>query len=335
MQYALVDGSRQEAVKGGRGSCPGCGRPVLAKCGEIMVHHWAHQAREACEFEREPMTKWHLDWQKEFPEHMREVVQGPHRADVMTDHWVIEFQHSSISHEKVVARNEHWCQHRAVCWVLNMRGVARSACAMRRYKNSASMPVFIAGKERFAEWEVSMARRRTACCWHEHFIAFHDPDDDVVYIGTTQDDDYKYFTCFRLTREEFVEQAKLGTWIFDQPVCEKPEPKQPVKQCEFPGGPYYGETFTWRQREVCYLSVEEMYFADSLDEQRLSPKQCAMALTYYMTPVATQKPGSRVKTLAITPAIRHQNRLMYEEELRRARKEVRLGEVLMEDRARF
>ena len=56
MQYALVDGSRQEAVKGARGSCPGCGRPVLAKCGEIMVHHWAHQAREACEFEREPMT---------------------------------------------------------------------------------------------------------------------------------------------------------------------------------------------------------------------------------------------------------------------------------------
>lgn len=335
MQYALVDGSRQEAVKGARGSCPGCGRPVLAKCGEIMVHHWAHQAREACEFEREPMTKWHLDWQKEFPEHMREVVQGPHRADVMTDHWVIEFQHSSISHEDVVARNEHWKKSRGVIWVLNMKGVAKTAMVRRLYQNSATRPVYIAGKERFDEWEVSMYRRRTAVCWHDEFVAFHDPDEDVVYMGLTECNEYKYFNCYRFTRAEFVEQAKLGTWIFDEPVYEKPEPKQPVKQCEFPGGPYYGETFTWRQREVCYLSVEEMYFADSLDEQRLSPKQCAMALTYYMTPVATQKPGSRVKTLAITPAIRHQNRLMYEEELRRARKEVRLGEVLMEDRARF
>ena len=171
MQYAEVNGTRTEATKGAKGLCPGCGRPVIAKCGEIMVHHWAHQAREACEFEKEPMTQWHLNWQREFPEPMREVVQGPHRADVMTDHFVIEFQHSSISHETVVARNEHWSKHREVIWVLNMKGVAKNADAWRASASSYSSRVYVAGKEYADNWKVAMARRQTAVCWHDHWVA--------------------------------------------------------------------------------------------------------------------------------------------------------------------
>ena len=215
-----------------------------------------------------------------------------------------------------------------------MKGVAKHAHAWRGLRHRYHTPVYIAGKERLDEWYVQMHRRRTSVCWHDHWVAFHDPDTNFVYMGLPECNDYKKYSCYRFTRQEFVEQAKLGTWIFEEPVYERPEPKQPVKQCEFPGGPYYGETFTWRKREVCYLSVEEMYFSDTLDGEPLNPKQRAMALSYYMTPVVKQKPGSVVKSLAVTPAVRHQNRLMYEEELRRVRKEVRLGEVLMEDRAR-
>lgn len=334
MQYAQVNGTREEATKGAKGICPGCGRPVLAKCGEILVHHWAHQAREACEFEKEPMTKWHLDWQREFPEHMREVVQGPHRADVRTDHWVIEFQHSSISHEKVKARNEHWSKDREVIWVLNKKGVAKSASFAAWTPTKSRIPVFIAGKERLAEWQIAMARARNSVVWHNHWVGFHDPDEDVVYVGTADSNEYKYFNCFKLTRQEFVDQALLGTWICEESVYEREEPQKPVLNYDIPGGPYFGERFYWRKRVVCYLSKDEMYFADTLDEQRLSPKQIQMAIHHYMTPVVTAKPRTKAWSMAITKADQHHNRLMYEEELRRARKEVRLGEVLMEDRAR-
>jgi hypothetical protein len=50
------------------------------------------------------MTAWHLGWQERFPEHMREVTIGPHRADVKTSKCVIEFQHSPISVEDIQAR---------------------------------------------------------------------------------------------------------------------------------------------------------------------------------------------------------------------------------------
>ena len=87
-------------------------------------------------------------------------------------------------------------------------------------------------------------------------------------------------------------------------------------------------------REVCYLGIEEMYFADTLEEEPLNPQQRAMALRYYMTPVVQPTSGFARKSGGSLADRRRRNRLMYEEELRRARREVRLGEVLGEDRAR-
>ena len=328
MQYALINGTREEAKKGQKGICPGCGRPVTAKCGEIVVHHWAHQASEACEFEREGMTQWHLDWQKEFPEHMREVVVGPHRADVKTNDFVIEFQHSSISHEKVQERNEHWGKDSQVIWVANMQGVAKNAVVYGSGARWRKELYWIAGKERAQKWVVQMARKNTAIATQEEFMAFHDPETETVYLGMTDDNQYKYFHCWEFTRKEFVELMLLNNWSIEGDVYGRPEPKKVQTAGEFPGGPAYGETFTWRRREVCYLSVEEMYFADSVDEERLSPDQCSMALTFYMTPLPANAPHKGPKLLAITPAMRANNRLMYEEEVKRARRETRLGEVL-------
>jgi len=42
MQYALVNGQRVEAqAELIGGVCPHCGAPMVPKCGEVRVKHWA------------------------------------------------------------------------------------------------------------------------------------------------------------------------------------------------------------------------------------------------------------------------------------------------------
>jgi hypothetical protein len=120
MRLAVVDGERIEAQPGLRGSCPGCGGEVYAKCGEVMVWHWAHATAE-CDSWTEPESEWHLDWKSRFPLEYQEAVLGEHRADVKGPLSVLEVQRSSISTEAVREREEFYGQ---MIWVLNTEGFA-------------------------------------------------------------------------------------------------------------------------------------------------------------------------------------------------------------------
>ncbi|MBS1728868.1 MAG: hypothetical protein JST51_19280 [Armatimonadetes bacterium] len=60
MQYAVTrDGEKIEAVKDVEAFCPICLEPVLARCGRIKIHHWAHVADLDCDSWTEPETEWH------------------------------------------------------------------------------------------------------------------------------------------------------------------------------------------------------------------------------------------------------------------------------------
>lgn len=125
MQYANVDGKRSKPPPGAKGTCTGCGAPVLAKCGTIKVHHWAHVAKD-CDPWYEPMTEWHRTWQERFPPDWREVTIGPHRADVCTPGGlVLEFQHSPIGFEEIEERENFYGN---MLWVFDAR--------MRRMKEA-------------------------------------------------------------------------------------------------------------------------------------------------------------------------------------------------------
>ena len=85
--------------------CPYCGTELIAKKGNIRVHHFAHKKNHICSdsWEREglyDMSAWHNDWQNLFPIENQEVLltlgDTKHRADVLIDKTVIEFQHSSL-----------------------------------------------------------------------------------------------------------------------------------------------------------------------------------------------------------------------------------------------
>lgn len=123
MKFALVDGHRREAKPGLSGMCPICGQqPMIAKCGEIRVWHWAYKGCRSCDSWWEPETEWHRTWKGQFPEEWQEVThedeQGKkHIADVKTNRgWAIEFQHSYIKPEERRSREAFYSR---LIWVVH------------------------------------------------------------------------------------------------------------------------------------------------------------------------------------------------------------------------
>lgn len=117
MLWADVNGRRELAAPGARGTCPSCGGDVIAKCGQIVRHHWAH-AKNDCPFSTEPETDWHRDWKGLFPAEMQEVVIGNRRADLQTPWGVVELQHSAISPKELQSREQDYGKR--MLWVVDL-----------------------------------------------------------------------------------------------------------------------------------------------------------------------------------------------------------------------
>ncbi len=108
MFYALNESGNKILPKSKlKGICPCCRAEVIAKCGNIKLHHWSHKTLTQCDQWYE-MTAWHLGWQSLFPVEYREVVIQKdgvsHRADIKIDNLIIEFQHSALSAAKIKER---------------------------------------------------------------------------------------------------------------------------------------------------------------------------------------------------------------------------------------
>ena len=122
MKFALVNGQRQEAQPNVSGECPACKRPMVAKCGEVRLRHWAHKRRLLCDPWWENETEWHRAWKNQFPADWQEIVHlagnsERHIADVKTgDGWVIEFQHSHIKPEERRSREAFYPK---LIWVVD------------------------------------------------------------------------------------------------------------------------------------------------------------------------------------------------------------------------
>lgn len=123
MQYALFNGERKEAVKRGIGTCIGCGQKVIAKCGSVKIHHWAHVSLNQCDSWWESETLWHREWKRNFDAECREVSffddtrQEFHRADIHTSNGItIEFQNSSMNSDELQSRERFYPK---LIWVVN------------------------------------------------------------------------------------------------------------------------------------------------------------------------------------------------------------------------
>ena len=124
MLYATsMSGQKIAATPGQRAQCPGCGEPVISKCGQINIWHWAHESQSQCDSWSEPETLWHLQWKSLWPAECVEISiekQGiKHRADVLTPQGtVIELQHSSISVDEIRERERFYGK---MIWVFDIQ----------------------------------------------------------------------------------------------------------------------------------------------------------------------------------------------------------------------
>lgn len=103
MLTADVNGNRSRPIPRVVGTCPFCQSEMIARCGEVRVHHWAHKSKLDCDPWWEPETDWHRDWKNEFPLRWQERIlrdettNEKHIADVLTlAGLTVEFQHSHL-----------------------------------------------------------------------------------------------------------------------------------------------------------------------------------------------------------------------------------------------
>lgn len=170
MKFALVEGKRREAEPNLSGECLFCGSPMVARCGEVRIWHWAHKGRRVCDPWRENETHWHRDWKNQFPVEWQEVAQHAedgerHIADVKTgDGWVIELQHSYIQPSERRARDAFYSPK--LIWVVDglrrTRDVAQFGRAWREgapvgARNSPVRRVFPDECRLLREWAGSAA----------------------------------------------------------------------------------------------------------------------------------------------------------------------------------
>ncbi len=128
MQYATLDGRKSmPSHTGQRADCPSCRGEMLSKCGEIVVHHWAHLSGKDCDPWAEQETLWHREWKNQFPSECREVTiystdsDEYHRADVcLPNGTVLEFQHSSLTPKDIRKREDFYKRYaNGVVWIVD------------------------------------------------------------------------------------------------------------------------------------------------------------------------------------------------------------------------
>jgi hypothetical protein len=143
MQFAVNEtGTRLEPTPKGKGLCPACGAPVIAKCGEILTWHWSHLTKD-CDPWYEPESAWHRQWKEKFPSEWREVVVGRHRADVKTPIGIIEFQASCISPGEIQERENFY---QTMAWVIkadafDLEPILSPHARCRYHANRLPMPI--------------------------------------------------------------------------------------------------------------------------------------------------------------------------------------------------
>ena len=168
MQYADIEGNVREAQPGLTGKCRDCGHPMVAKCGQHRVWHWAHWKSKDCDPWREPETEWHRSWKNQFPVAWREIGHTAqsgerHRADVKTERGlVLEFQYSALREAERVSREEFYTR---LVWVVHadrrLRDRKKFFASLSRLNPAAwSLPTFSIHRDDSAllrDWGTSRA----------------------------------------------------------------------------------------------------------------------------------------------------------------------------------
>ncbi len=145
MKFAMVNGIKSEATPNLRGTCPLCESELVAKCGEVKVHHWAHKSNRNCDQWWEKETEWHRNWKNLFPIDWQEKVfknnetNEKHIADIYTPQGLtLEFQHSFIKSEERLSRENFYNN---LIWIVDGTRIKRDFSKFcKNYSSLMSTP---------------------------------------------------------------------------------------------------------------------------------------------------------------------------------------------------
>ena len=120
----IFDKNREKAEKGEIGICPLCDSELVAKCGDINIHHWAHKIKSDCPYTGEGETRWHLEWKENFNIDDTEIVLIKNEVKKISDLTLniegvdnfYEFQNSPIDNNEINLRNKHYGN---LIWIFN------------------------------------------------------------------------------------------------------------------------------------------------------------------------------------------------------------------------
>ena len=192
--------------------CPYCNAPMIQRRGQVNIPHFAHAKGHLCSdsWTYEEMSEWHCGWQYRYPKECQEFAVenalGRHRADVLINNTVIEFQHSPISAEEFQKRNDFYtaCGYRVI-WLFDAREVYEENLTMDetgiyRWKHA---PKMLTGFDLYGDVAVYFQLKDVS----------QEEDGIIIRLTWCDDGDLSYFKSAppaSYTEEEFVKLTSAG-----------------------------------------------------------------------------------------------------------------------------
>ena len=195
--------------------CPYCGSPLITRKGDIRQHHFAHKVTHLCSDswvgERShsyDISAWHNEWQSLFPKRNQEVMLSlgdtKHRADVMIDRTVVEFQHSIMSVKAFDDRNNFYFNFgNKVIWLFDLSDLF-SSNQLTYEKGEDRLDFYWRNPKRaFNNYDI-----KSGCI--DLFFQLGNDDKCIVRVMDVSIDGFENFTTTDfMSKEDFLEYVGL------------------------------------------------------------------------------------------------------------------------------
>lgn len=134
MKYALLNGVYVTATPHQKDAiCPLCKSKVVAKCGVIKVHHWAHKKGNPCDSWREADSEWRHRWLEHFVDcDVEAIIENNgtrHFADIKTKNGTTVLLRRGRVKEAELRKMEDFFE--GLVWIVDLSANKRAAIKLR------------------------------------------------------------------------------------------------------------------------------------------------------------------------------------------------------------